>query len=115
MKLGLERTLPRDAYVSAEFFDREKERIFFSEWFCVGREEEVPNSGDYLVLDVAGESVLLVRGASGTLSAYYNLCRHRGSRLVPDALPKTESGASVGPTGRLGNSIRCPYHSWTYE
>jgi Rieske 2Fe-2S family protein len=99
----MERTLQRDYYLSEDIFEREKERIFFREWFCAGREEEVPNPGDYLVLDVAGESVLVVRTREGRLAAHYNVCRHRGSRLVPE-----------GCKGSFAGGIRCPYHSWTY-
>ncbi|HEY5940452.1 MAG TPA: aromatic ring-hydroxylating dioxygenase subunit alpha [Gemmatimonadales bacterium] len=99
----MERTLSREFYFSEEIFAREKERIFCREWFCAGREEELPSAGDYLVIDVAGESILAVRTRDGTLAAHYNVCRHRGSRLVPE-----------GSGGSLGGSIRCPYHSWTY-
>jgi len=100
---GLERTLPRAAYLSPEVFDEERERIFWRQWFVVGREEEVAAPGDYVVKDVAGESILVVRTRSGALAAHYNVCRHRGSQLVPDCRSGTFAGA-----------IRCPYHSWTY-
>jgi Rieske 2Fe-2S family protein len=102
----LERTLPRDAYVSEAFFSREKERLFFGEWFCAGRAEEVPDPGDYVVCDIAGESMLLVRGKDGGLRAFFNVCRHRGSQLVM---------ATQRASGRFGNTVRCPYHSWTYD
>jgi Rieske 2Fe-2S family protein len=100
---ALERTLHRDHYLSDQLFALERERIFYSEWFCVAREEEVPNPGDYLSRDVAGESVLLVRTKDGGLAAHYNVCRHRGSRLVPEC-----------GSGSFSGGIRCPYHSWTY-
>ena len=100
---GLERTLPREAYLSPEHFVREKERIFCREWFCVGREEELAAPGDYVVKDVAGESILIVRTRDGGLRGHYNVCRHRGSQLVPDCRAGTFAGG-----------IRCPYHSWTY-
>jgi Rieske 2Fe-2S family protein len=99
----MEPTLHRDFYFSEQIFQRERERIFYREWFCAGREEEVPNPGDYLALDVAGESVLVVRTREGRLAAHYNVCRHRGSRLVPE-----------GSKGSFTGAIRCPYHSWTY-
>ena len=78
----LERTLSRDHYLSPELFAREKERIFLREWFHAGREEDVAAPGNYLVVDVAGESVLVVRTKEGALRAYYNVCRHRGCQLV---------------------------------
>ena len=99
----MERTLHRDFYTSDEVFRREQERIFYREWFCGGRESDVRDEGDYLVLDVAGESVLVVRTRSGSLVGHYNVCRHRGSRLVPE-----------NSQGSFRGTIRCPYHSWTY-
>ena len=101
---GLQRTLHRDYYRTEAAFVRERERIFFPEWFCFAREEEVAGAGDWLAREVAGESVLLVRLPDGGLAAHYNVCRHRGSRLVP------ECGA-----GHFAAGIRCPYHSWTYH
>jgi len=100
---ALEPTLHRDHYLSDRLFALERERIFFREWFCAAREEEIPLPGDYVARDVAGESVLVVRTRDGGLAAHYNVCRHRGSRLVP------ECGA-----GHFRGGIRCPYHSWTY-
>ncbi|HET7778647.1 MAG TPA: Rieske 2Fe-2S domain-containing protein, partial [Rudaea sp.] len=93
----LERTLPRDAYVSAAIFAAERERIFAREWVLVGREESVPATGDYLDVDVLGESILVVRGGDGALRAFFNVCRHRGSALVPRAIvdPANE-GVPVG-------------------
>jgi len=100
---GLERTLSREYYLSPEIYARERDRIFCREWFCVGREEELPVPGDYVVKDVAGESILVVRTRDGGLAGHYNVCRHRGSQLVPE-----------GCAGRFAGGIRCPYHSWTY-
>ena len=100
---ALEPTLHRDYYLSDHIFALERERIFFREWFCVAREEEIPEPGDYVVREVAGESVLIVRTREGSLAAHYNVCRHRGSQLVPG-----------GGRGTFSGGIRCPYHSWTY-
>ena len=100
----MERSLQRDFYISDDIFRREQERIFYREWFCGGRESDIQNEGDYLVVDVAGESVLVVRSRDGHLVAHYNVCRHRGSRLVPE-----------DAQGSFRGTIRCPYHSWTYS
>lgn len=112
----LEPTLPRFHYLDPAAFDREKERLFFREWVCVGRGEEVPNLGDYLLLDVVGESILLVRDRDHSLKAHYNVCRHRGSQLVlgVEAKPAGES-SRVGCSGSFTSGIRCPYHAWTYN
>jgi len=111
----LESSLPGAYYLSPEIFAREKERIFFHEWFCVGRVEQVPNAGEYLVANVAGESVLIVRTKAGELRAFYNVCRHRGCRLVLDDSPKPRNGERPGCGGSFHNLIRCPYHSWSYN
>ncbi|MGB6605669.1 MAG: Rieske 2Fe-2S domain-containing protein, partial [Steroidobacteraceae bacterium] len=75
---GLEPTLPSDWYTSERVFAVEKERIFSHEWLCVARAEELARPGDSRVLEVAGESVLLLRNREGRLRAFYNVCRHRG-------------------------------------
>jgi len=112
--MPLERTLPRDAYFADYVWQREKERIFGREWVCAGRAEELPAPGDYLVLELAGESVLVVRSRAGELRAFYNVCRHRGCRLVLDAAAKPAQTPAAGPAGHFASAIRCPYHAWTY-
>ncbi len=111
---GLEQTLPSSWYYSEDIHAREKERIFFREWLCVARQEEVPNAGDFRVLDVAGESILLVRNREGVLRAFYNVCRHRGARLcrADEAGPP---GLAVQGGVVAARSILCPYHQWSYD
>jgi Rieske 2Fe-2S family protein len=108
----LQRTLPGSAYRSPAAFERERERLFFREWFCIGREEAIGAPGDFLRADVAGERVLVVRTRDGGLRGHYDVCRHRGSRLVLEAEPEALLGAV--PSGRFRGSIVCPYHAWTY-
>jgi Rieske 2Fe-2S family protein len=96
----LEPSLPREAYWDAEYFAREQRAIFWDQWFCVGRVEQVGEIGAYRELDVAGESVILIRDRNG-LVAHLNFCRHRGSRLL--------CGEGV-----VRGAIRCPYHGWAY-
>ncbi|MBV9104006.1 MAG: aromatic ring-hydroxylating dioxygenase subunit alpha, partial [Candidatus Eremiobacteraeota bacterium] len=99
--MPLERSLPRDAYLEPAFFAKEQEGVFWREWFAVGREEQFAQFGSYRVVDVAGESIILVRSRDGGLRGFLNLCRHRGSRLLRG-------------TGMVREAIRCPYHGWTY-
>jgi glycine betaine catabolism A len=96
----LEPSLPREAYWDAAFYEREQRAIFWDQWFYVGRSETLEGAGAYRVLDVAGESVILVRDDDG-LHAHLNLCRHRGSRLLCG-------------DGVVRGAIRCPYHAWAY-
>jgi glycine betaine catabolism A len=98
--IALEPSLPRSAYWDGEFFAREQDAIFWNQWFYAGRAEQLEAVGAYRVLDVAGESVIVIRGESG-LYAHLNFCRHRGSRLL--------CGEGV-----VRRAIRCPYHSWAY-
>ena len=110
----LQKSLPSSYYLSEEIFAREKEAIFCHEWFCAGREEQLPNPGDHLVLEVAGESILVVRTKENELKAHYNVCRHRGARLCE--MQSSESSDEIKLSGGvLGpNGIRCSYHQWTY-
>jgi len=111
---GLEQSLPSSWYYSDEIYALEKERIFCREWLCVAREEELPAPGDFRILDILGESIILVRNRQGALRAFYNVCRHRGSRLC-----RTDAGAPAGMAVQggmiAGRSILCPYHQWAYD
>jgi Rieske 2Fe-2S family protein len=61
IKKGLEKSLPSRYYTAPEIFELENQRVFAQEWFCAGREEELPSPGNHNVVEVAGESVLVVR------------------------------------------------------
>jgi glycine betaine catabolism A len=126
--IPLELSLPRASFISEAAFGREREAILFADWFCVGRAEVLAAPGEYLTADIAGESVVVVRGEDDGLRGFYNLCRHRGSRLVPpeDGEPQPaatappvndeagHSSAAANRTGCFAGSIKCPYHAWTY-
>jgi Rieske 2Fe-2S family protein len=112
--LGLEPTLPSSWYLEDRYFQLEREHIFMREWVCVGREEEWPEPGDHRVLDIYGESILLLRNAESELRAFYNVCRHRGARLCP--APDDDDSVLALKGGLVGKrSIICPYHAWTYD
>jgi glycine betaine catabolism A len=99
------RTLPGRYYTSPEILAEEQERIFRRRWICVGRDESVAAPGDYVLAEIAGESIIVLRdqsGGGGERRAFYNVCRHRGTRLCES------------PRGRLSETIQCPYHAWTY-
>lgn len=100
---GENRTLTADAYLSQDVFDWEMEHLFGSTWLCVGRGDELVAPGQIRAIDVAGEGVLLARDRDGALTAFSNVCRHRGHELAP-------VGEAID--ARL---IRCPYHSWSYR
>jgi len=96
------RTMPGRYYTSPDVFALERERIFTRHWICIGRAASLAARGDYVLADVAGESLIVLRDQSGELRAFYNVCRHRGTRLCAEA------------SGQLSETIQCPYHAWTY-
>jgi Rieske 2Fe-2S family protein len=96
------RTLPRGVYTSPEVLALEHREIFGRMWLCVGREEDLDGPGCFLTHPIGDERILVVRGEDGALRAFFNVCRHRGARLVEE------------PCGRLRGALSCPYHAWTY-
>jgi len=99
---GQVRTLPQAYYTSEEVYREEADRIFARRWVCVGRAEQVAEPGDYFLAEVAGESLIVVRDKQEGPRAFFNVCRHRGTRLCEET------------SGRLNGTIQCPYHGWTY-
>lgn len=95
-------TLPGRYYHDPAVYAAEQERIFGRLWTCVGRAEALARPGDYVLAELDGESIIVVRAADGQLRAHVNVCRHRGARLCTDA------------RGHLRGAIQCPYHAWTY-
>lgn len=94
-------TLAQRYFVSPEIFAQEQERIFSRQWVFVGHQSQIAQAGDYLTTEVAGESLIIVRDKRGAIRGFYNVCRHRGSRLI-----ENRNGRSA--------AIQCPYHAWTY-
>ena len=95
--------LPGWAYFSQELFELECETLFKTHWQFVCHVNEAADIGAYVAFDVAGERALVIRGHDGILRAFHNLCRHRGSRIVPDA------------RGVCNKAMVCPYHGWAYN
>jgi len=107
--------LAPEFYLSPEIFALEAKHIFHSEWFCVGRLDQLPDKGDCLLVEVAGESVIVLRGRDEVVRAFYNVCRHRGSRLIrTNPLPDAADPAARN-SSRVGAAIVCPYHAWSYN
>jgi len=95
------KTLPQRYFVSAEVFAQEQAAIFSARWVVVGHQSQIARPGDYFVQEVAGESLIITRDREATIRGFYNVCRHRGTRLCEE-----QSGHS--------STIQCPYHAWTY-
>jgi choline monooxygenase len=95
-------TLIPDAYVSDDFHRLEREQVFARSWVPVCVTDEVAEPGSFVVVDVAGRSLIVCRDRAGTLHAHHNVCRHRGARLRDDE------------RGRVDRFFQCPYHAWAY-
>jgi Rieske 2Fe-2S family protein len=109
---GLEKSLPSSAYVTQGAWEQEQTAIFTRDWLCVGRVEDLAEPGSHRVIELSGESILLVRTKAGELRAHYNVCRHRGSRIC-DPGNDAKWGLELSG-GVIGGVIRCPYHGWAY-
>jgi glycine betaine catabolism A len=95
-------TLPGGDYHLPEVWDLERERVFATSWVCVGREEEVA-PGSYVARELAGESILVVGSPEGHARAFFNVCPHRGTRLL--------DGSGILESGR----IVCPHDGWAFD
>ena len=96
-----EALIPTYRYTSPEFLRLEFERVWSSVWQLAGREEQIPNAGDFFEYEIGDQSFLVVRGNDAVIRAYHNVCRHRGNRLC--------SGQGHVP------QITCRYHGWTWS
>ncbi len=88
-------------YVEAALLCPEWNQVFCTSWLLAGLEQDVRRNGDFFVFSIGPEQILVTRSADNQLHAFYNVCQHRGLRLVTEA---------------CGNSryFRCGYHAWTY-
>ncbi len=96
-------TLPAGYYTDPAYFAREQERLFRRMWLFAGRDDDVPANGRYVTRRFGDASVLLVRDDAGTLRAFHNVCRHRGTLLCPAS------------EGQATGALQCAYHAWTYR
>ena len=94
-------TLPAAWYVDERIGCLERDQVFGSNWIAVGRTDQVASAGHFFTVDLAGEPLIVVRGADEQLRAFYNVCRHHAAAV-----------ATV-PCG-VAQQLRCPYHGWTY-
>src|SRR5437867_1752275 len=95
------KSLPQNYFVSPDIFTKEQAEIFSKEWLLVGHQSQIPDAGDFIVQRVNHESLFVIRDRGAKIHGFFNVCRHRGSRLIED---------------NCGNraAIQCPYHAWIY-
>jgi Rieske 2Fe-2S family protein len=96
------RALDQRFYTDPAIYELELEKIISRNWFLAGHVSELAAPGDFKVLGIARESVIVVRGSDGAVRAFANVCRHRGSLVCLE---------------KSGNTRKfvCPYHGWTYD
>jgi carnitine monooxygenase subunit len=94
-------SLPGWLYFDPEFFEAEKRTFLRAAPQVVCHESEIREPGDWRTLEYLGESVIVIRGDDGSVRAFANVCRHRGSRLVDG-------------NGGCAKVLTCPYHAWSY-
>jgi Rieske 2Fe-2S family protein len=92
---------PGYVYGSDEMLKLEKQKIFMTDWLCVGRVEELVNVGDYFTLNILGEPILVTRDHDGHCKGLMNICRHRGVEVA-------KGNGNV-------KEFSCPYHGWVYD
>jgi len=95
-------TLPQALYTEVASFAFDQRAIFGRSWLMAGMECELPKAGSYMSLMVGEWPVLITRDQAGTIRAFHNSCRHRGSILC-------QPGHGTAP------KLVCPYHRWTYD
>src|SRR6185437_5584732 len=93
----------RDVYVNPELFDLEMQRLWRSAWTYAGHGSQVPNTGDFITVNIARQPLLMLRGSDGSVRVLLNRCAHKGAKIL---------GAAAGNCGKL---LRCSYHGWTYS
>ncbi len=94
--------LPARTYHDPAILEWEREHIVRRDWVLVAREDEVPESTSFKLVELDGENLIVVRGRDGVIRAFYNVCRHRGT-----AVEERDCGKAV--------RFQCVYHAWIYD
>jgi len=94
-----------EPYVSKDFYERFIKGVFRKTWINVGRVEEVPNNGDFIVKRIPSvdSGILVIRGKDGVIRAMHNVCPHRGNELVWD------------DRGTCKRTLTCRFHGWAFS
>ena len=100
---------PVEAFISPEYARAEADRLWAKVWQHAGREEEIPNVGDFFTYEIMDDSILIVRTAPNRIKAFHNVCPHRGRRVV-DTPFETNGGR-----GTKKDRFVCNYHAWTFD
>ena len=94
--------IPKHRYTSAEFMKLEWDTMWTKVWLAGGREEVIPDPGDWMTHEIGTESLIFVRQDDGAIKGFFNVCPHRGNRL----LEKNAVGSAA--------TFTCGYHHWEF-
>ncbi len=94
--------VPAEVYYSREIHDRELEQIWKRSWQLACHEDELRETGDYIVYDISRLSFIVVKSGPDRYQAFYNQCLHRGRQLVDH-------------DGKRAHHFRCPFHGWSWN
>ncbi|MCK9900105.1 aromatic ring-hydroxylating dioxygenase subunit alpha [Frankia sp. Cpl3] len=95
--------------ISPEYYELERKAVFGKHWLNVGRVEQIAKVGAYFTreIEVLNASIIVVRASGGEVKAFYNICRHRGNKLVWQDFPQEETSGTA-------RQFTCKYHGWRY-
>lgn len=99
-----EPTLPSAWYYDETQYARELEAVWYRDWVCVGRMEQIPRPGDWFLAEIGTQRLVVTRDEQGQPRAFHNTCRHRGAALCTASAGQFRNGRII-----------CPYHTWTYS
>ena len=96
--------LSRENYFSESDLSQEWVKVFSKNWGFAGTVNDVRNNGDYICVSIGKNSLVVIRDYQGTLRAFHNICRHRGTILLKGK-------------GNISDSkgVQCGYHCWRYS
>ena len=94
--------LSRESYFSEKLYTDEQTLVFSNNWSFAGVLSDIPGYGDYICTTVGRNPLFVIRDYEGTLKAFHNICRHRGTVLLRGK-------------GNVSNYIQCGYHCWRSE
>lgn len=94
--------LEQEFYTDDDIYQRDIEGIYLKSWLYAGHLSEIPETGDWFLFEMAGESVIIVRNGTNQVSALLNVCRHRGSKICLE-------------NRGCAKKLVCRYHGWSYD
>jgi len=100
----MEKSLDKKYYFSDEIYNQELDNIFYSDWVCCGREEDLDSTGSYKIFTIGNENLFIIKDKNNEIRVFHNFCKHRGCQILEDER-----------SSPLKRNIRCPYHSWVYN